>query len=137
MMLCVAVAAWQDAATPGPSCTTSPEGTCSIDLNAAKAAQQKNAKNAGSPAFQPAFESATLTAVITAEGHGPLVVPQVPNSGRYRTSNDNKEYVASIVLDRKLVKPGDELHVTGEGAGLAARGASAVGQDGSSLVMVC
>jgi hypothetical protein len=92
---------------------------------AAKAQQQKaaaaSAAGNNSP-FQPSAESATYSAVITADGHGPLVVPDLPNSGRYRSSGPNKDYVAKLVLDRKLVKPGDDLHVTGGGRKAAAGG---------------
>lgn len=76
--------------------------------------QQKAAPaNNGGSAFQPSSDSASYTAVVTASGHGPLVVPDLPNSARYRSSTEGKEYVATLVLDRKLVKPGDDLHVTG------------------------
>lgn len=99
----------------GPSCVTSSDGGCTIDLKAAK--QQQAAKNGANSGFQPSMDSATQTALITADGHGPLLVPDLPNSGRYRSSSssssDNKQYMATLVLDRKLVKPGDELHVTG------------------------
>lgn len=107
---CGCFGALQDAATPGPTCTTASDGSCVIDLVAAKVQQLKAASNA---AFQPLEESGAYTAVITAEGHGPLVVPEVPNSGRFRNGRAGKEYVATLVLDRKLVKPGDDLHVTG------------------------
>lgn len=102
----------QESATPGAACVTAADGSCVIDLIAAKT--QLSAANAGgNSAFQPSAESATYSAVITADGHGPLVVPDLPNSGRYRTMGPNKDYVATLVLDRKLVKPGDDLHVTG------------------------
>jgi hypothetical protein len=40
-----------------------------------------------------------------------VVVPSLPSG----YSGNAGAYAASIVLDRQLVKPGDELHVTGEG----------------------
>lgn len=106
----------QESATAGPACITSADGSCLIDLVVVKAQQQKAAANAaGNSLFQPSAESATYSAVITAGGHGPLVVPDLPNSGRFRSSGPSKDYVATLVLDRKLVKPGDDLHVTGGG----------------------
>lgn len=109
----------QDAATAGPACITASDGTCVIDLAAAKS-QKAEPNAAGASAYQPFEDGASYTAVITAEGHGPLVVPDVPNSARYRSSSSaGKEYVATLVLDRKLVKPGDDLHVTGEWAARA------------------
>lgn len=118
----------QDAAIAGPACVTASDGSCIIDLAAAAKAkkqqqQQQQAKAAsggsnsgssGNSAFQPTEEVGSYSAVITAKGHGPLVVPDVPNSARYSSSSGaSKEYVATLVLDRKLVKPGDDLHVTG------------------------
>jgi hypothetical protein len=111
--------AWwpQDAAVPGPSCSTSADGTCTLDLAAAARAAAQS--RAGNSAFSPLDGTGQYTAVVTAEGHGPLVVPSVPNSARYVTSSSSgsggsrREYVATLVLDRKLVKPGDDLHVTG------------------------
>jgi hypothetical protein len=108
--VCFLLVVLQEAATPGPACVTSADGSCIIDLAAAKAKPM-----AGNSAFQPSDEGATYSAVITADGHGPLVVPDVPNSGRHHTMGPNKDYVATLVLDRKLVKPGDNLHVTGGG----------------------
>lgn len=105
----------QEAATAGPACVTSADGSCIIDLAAAKV-KPNTASSAGNSAFQPSDEGATYSAVITADGHGPLVVPDLPNSGRYRIMGPNKDYVATLVLDRKLVKPGDDLHVTGGAA---------------------
>lgn len=105
----------QDAATPGPACITASDGTCIIDLAAARS-QKAAANSASNSPYQPFDDGASYSAVITAEGHGPLVVPDLPNSARYRSSSGaaGRDYVATLVLDRKLVKPGDDLHVTGE-----------------------
>jgi hypothetical protein len=83
----------QDFASLGPSCTTSAEGICTLDVSS------------------EVYDSSTRSAVITAAGEGPLVVPSLPSG----YSGNAGAYAASIVLDRQLVKPGDELHVTGEG----------------------
>lgn len=116
MVLLLFLLLWQDAATAGPACITASDGTCIIDLAAAKS-QKAAANSTGASAYKPFDDSAQYSAVITAQGHGPLVVPDLPNSARYRSSSSaGKEYVATLVLDRKLVKPGDELHVTGEWA---------------------
>jgi hypothetical protein len=81
----------QDFASLGPSCTTSAEGICTLDIST------------------DAYDSVTRSAVITAQGEGPLVVPSLP-SGYLNAAG---AYAASIVLDRQLVKPGDDLHITG------------------------
>jgi hypothetical protein len=112
--VCCLLVVLQEAATPGAACVTSADGSCIVDLAAAKV-KPNSANLAANSAFQPSDEGATYSAVITADGHGPLVVPDLPNSGRYRTMGPNKDYVATLVLDRKLVKPGDDLHVTGGG----------------------
>lgn len=89
--------ALQDFAALGPSCTTSTTGTCTLDFS--------SKANGGS-----SFDNAVKSALITAPGEGPLVVPQLPAS----YSNAGNKYSGAIVLDRQLVKPGDDLHVTGD-----------------------
>eukprot|EP00882_Tetradesmus_deserticola_P010136 GHRQ01010711.1.p1 GENE.GHRQ01010711.1~~GHRQ01010711.1.p1 ORF type:complete len:517 (+),score=185.74 GHRQ01010711.1:105-1553(+) len=79
----------QDFASLGPSCTTSAEGICSLDVSTN-------------------YDSSTQSAVITAPGEGPLVVASLPSG----YSSNAGAYAAVIVLDRQLVKPGDDLHLT-------------------------
>eukprot|EP00882_Tetradesmus_deserticola_P026859 GHRQ01029672.1.p2 GENE.GHRQ01029672.1~~GHRQ01029672.1.p2 ORF type:complete len:114 (-),score=33.09 GHRQ01029672.1:925-1266(-) len=81
----------QDFASLGPSCTTSAEGICSLDVSTN-------------------YDSSTQSAVITAPGEGPLVVASLPSG----YSSNAGAYAAVIVLDRQLVKPGDDLHLTGK-----------------------
>ncbi|KAF6261957.1 hypothetical protein COO60DRAFT_1458856 [Scenedesmus sp. NREL 46B-D3] len=80
----------EDLASLGPSCTTSAEGICTLDVST------------------NSYDSSTQSAVITAPGEGPLVVPSLPSG----YSSNAGAYAASIVLDRQLVKPGDDLHLT-------------------------
>ncbi|WIA22673.1 hypothetical protein OEZ86_009641 [Tetradesmus obliquus] len=80
----------EDFASLGPSCTTSAEGICTLDVST------------------DTYDSATRSAVITAQGEGPLIVPNLPSG----YSGSAGAYAATIVLDRQLVKPGDDLHIT-------------------------
>jgi hypothetical protein len=81
----------QEFASLGPSCTTSAEGICTLDIST------------------DGYDGATRSAVVTAPGEGPLVVPSLPSG----YSSNAGAYAASVVLDRQLVKPGDDLHITG------------------------
>ena len=58
----------------------------------------------------------TLSASITAPGHGPLVVtnidtPYVPSDSS--GGSGDSSWAGALVLDRALVQPGSQLHVTG------------------------
>lgn len=94
----------QATALPGPSCTTAADGTCILSAAAVAAARAK------SPA---ATREREVSAYITAPGHGPLLVPRVPTAAPWRGAGDDA-YRGVAVLDRALVKPGDDLHVTGD-----------------------
>ncbi|KAF8063719.1 hypothetical protein HT031_003574 [Scenedesmus sp. PABB004] len=84
----------QDSATPGAACTTDDDGTCALDLP---------------PPPGGGYDGTSKSAVVTAEGHGPLVLPSVAISYVSRWP----AHAAALVLDRAVVKPGDALHVTG------------------------
>lgn len=91
----------QAAAAPGPACVTAADGTCRIALDALLA------DNNGP----------SLTAlVLSTTDQGPLVVPNIPTP--WQTSGT--PYAGAVVLDRKLVKPGEVLHVTGARAAAVA-----------------
>eukprot|EP00879_Flechtneria_rotunda_P001797 GHRR01001961.1.p1 GENE.GHRR01001961.1~~GHRR01001961.1.p1 ORF type:complete len:2104 (+),score=689.06 GHRR01001961.1:216-6527(+) len=83
----------QDFAAQGPSCKTSTDGTCTLDLTANGTAS----------------DGSTKSALVTAAGQGPLVIPTLPVSSE---SGDGSDYLGAIVLDRQIVKPGDSLHIT-------------------------
>jgi len=91
----------------GPSCTTGADGTCTID--AATLASLRGSDTTG-------YASGDATAYITAAGYGPLLVPQVGTATPYRSREGG--YKGVVVLDRGLVKQGDDLHVTGGWSGL-------------------
>eukprot|EP00878_Enallax_costatus_P039737 GHUV01045628.1.p1 GENE.GHUV01045628.1~~GHUV01045628.1.p1 ORF type:complete len:127 (-),score=40.92 GHUV01045628.1:455-835(-) len=84
----------QDSASAGPSCITASDGTCTLTL----------ADNSDSG-------NQVKSAVVTAAGQGPLVVPSVTSV--YGRSSADVKYSGALVLDRQVVKPGDDLHVTG------------------------
>lgn len=81
----------QDAATLGPSCTTAGDGTCTLTVI-----------DSGSQ---------VKSAVVTASGQGPLIVPALASV--YGGSSADVKYSGALVLDRQVVKPGDDLHITG------------------------
>ena len=80
-------------ALPGPKCTTGPDGTCTVT---------------GESLMQ--HEAAAL---VTAPGEGPLLVPRVGTALGW--SGGRAAHKAVAVLDRPLVRQGDELALTGEG----------------------
>lgn len=86
----------QDAASQGPSCTTASDGTCTLDVTDSS----DNFSN-----------NQVKSAVVTAAGHGPLVIPSL--SSYFGQNRADAKYSGALVLDRQVVKPGDDLHVTG------------------------
>ncbi|KIZ04279.1 hypothetical protein MNEG_3680 [Monoraphidium neglectum] len=91
-------------AVAGPSCTTGADGTCVID--GASISLARNGAGAGS------LREREVSAFVTAPGQGPLLVPRVSSGSSFRDASQDNTYSAVAVLDRPLVKPGDDLHVT-------------------------
>ncbi|KAF8068259.1 hypothetical protein HT031_001946 [Scenedesmus sp. PABB004] len=97
-----------DPPLPGPTCTTGAGGACTVDTKA----------------LLTSGTYGTLTALVEAPGHGPLVVWAFSTPSYYEDESLQYPYVGQLVVDRLLVMPGDTLHVTGflqERGGLADR----------------
>lgn len=100
LMSCWLVCVLQSSSTTSKvsSCTTGANGSCDLKYN--------------DLTTRFANMGYSLSAVVTAAGEGPLVIPAIPSPG---SSMAAAQYQGILVLDRKLIKQGDKLHVTGRG----------------------
>lgn len=81
-------------------CTTdAATGACTIAL----------AAPSGGDGRRAAHSYGSLSLWVTSEGAAPLLLP---NAG-YATMHHQADYVTSVVLDRRVVQPGQTLHVAG------------------------
>eukprot|EP00775_Hariotina_reticulata_P009988 gene9988-10143_t len=80
----------------GPACTTAPDGTCTVDAT---------------PLYAGSYGK--TVALVGAAGHASLVVWDMPTPDYYTNERLSYPYVGHLVLDRLVVNPADQLHVTG------------------------
>lgn len=85
-----------DAPKAGPTCTTAADGSCTVELRALLDGSY-----------------GTLSAVVEASGHGPLVIHSISTPSYYEDESLQFPYVGDLVVDRLVVFPGDKLHITG------------------------